>query len=185
MGHWLDHTLYGRFSNDKTCYPIAWIEVLRPVLEEFIVRIHEGACETGSQIPRALARGIWRTIRTSPTCVTRTPHFPATDSHILTIGVVLKYLYCYEMPSDMIHHTVKWTIIYTCIFITYSPYYFEYRFPEYVNIISSEICTHLCSSLFLFCVHIIIPSQFMNIFYRYEKMILWHIRLIWTSQWFH
>ena len=28
--------------------------------------MHEGACETESQIPRALARGIWRTVRTSP-----------------------------------------------------------------------------------------------------------------------
>ena len=39
---------------------------LRPVLEGFVVPMHEGACETGSQIPRALARGIWRTVRTSP-----------------------------------------------------------------------------------------------------------------------
>ena len=30
---------------------------LRPVLEGFVVTMHEGACETGSQIPRALARG--------------------------------------------------------------------------------------------------------------------------------
>ena len=37
----------------------------RPVLEGFVVTMHEGACETGSQIPRALARGIWRTVRTS------------------------------------------------------------------------------------------------------------------------
>ena len=39
---------------------------LRPVLEGFVVTMHEGACETGSQIPRASARGIWRTVRTSP-----------------------------------------------------------------------------------------------------------------------
>ena len=39
---------------------------LRPVLEGFVVTMHEGACETGSQIPRALARGIWRSVRTSP-----------------------------------------------------------------------------------------------------------------------
>ena len=38
---------------------------LRPVLEGFVVTMHEGACETGSQIPRALAQGIWRTVRTS------------------------------------------------------------------------------------------------------------------------
>ena len=31
---------------------------LRPVLEGFVVTMHEGACETESQIPRALARGI-------------------------------------------------------------------------------------------------------------------------------
>ena len=31
---------------------------LRPVLEGFVVTMHEGACETGSKIPRALARGI-------------------------------------------------------------------------------------------------------------------------------
>ena len=39
---------------------------LRPVLEGFVVPMHESACETGSQIPRALARGISRTVRTSP-----------------------------------------------------------------------------------------------------------------------
>ena len=47
---------------------IFWlIKGLRPVLEGFVVTMHKGACETGSQIPRALARGIWRTVRTSPT----------------------------------------------------------------------------------------------------------------------
>ena len=34
------------------------IKGLRPVLEGFVVTMHEVACETGSQIPRALARGI-------------------------------------------------------------------------------------------------------------------------------
>ena len=42
---------------------------LRPVLEGFVVPMHEGAYETGSQIPRALARGIWRTVRTSPSAL--------------------------------------------------------------------------------------------------------------------
>ena len=42
---------------------------LRPVLEGFVVTMHEGMCETGSQIPRALARGIWRTVRTSPSAL--------------------------------------------------------------------------------------------------------------------
>ena len=31
-----------------------WIKGLRPVLEGFVVPMHEGACETGSQIPRDL-----------------------------------------------------------------------------------------------------------------------------------
>ena len=47
---------------------MAWLTLvkgLRPVLEGFVVTMHEGACETGSQIPRALARGIWRTVRTN------------------------------------------------------------------------------------------------------------------------
>ena len=40
---------------------MAWLTLvkgLRPVLEGFVVTMHEGACETGSQIPRALARGL-------------------------------------------------------------------------------------------------------------------------------
>ena len=37
---------------------ITLLKGLRPVLEGFVVPMHEGACETGSQIPRALARGI-------------------------------------------------------------------------------------------------------------------------------
>ena len=45
------------------------IKGLRPVLEGFVVTMHEGACETGSQIPRALARGIWSTVRTSPSAL--------------------------------------------------------------------------------------------------------------------
>ena len=36
------------------------VKGLRPVLEGFVVTMHEGACETGSQIPRALA------VRTGP-----------------------------------------------------------------------------------------------------------------------
>ena len=40
---------------------------LRPDLEGFVVTMHEGACETGSQIPKPFGRGIWRTVRTSPT----------------------------------------------------------------------------------------------------------------------
>ena len=32
---------------------------LRPVLEGFVVPMHEGVCETESQIPRALTRAIW------------------------------------------------------------------------------------------------------------------------------
>ena len=43
---------------------IYFIKGLRPVLEGFVVTMHEGACETGSQIPRALARGIQHTVRT-------------------------------------------------------------------------------------------------------------------------
>ena len=31
---------------------------LRPVLEGFVATMHGGACETGSQIPRPLGRGI-------------------------------------------------------------------------------------------------------------------------------
>ena len=54
-------------------YSLLWDEVLfkglRPALEGFVVPMHEGVCETGSQIPRALARGIWRTVRTSPSAL--------------------------------------------------------------------------------------------------------------------
>ena len=37
---------------------------LRPV-PGFVIPMHGGACETGSQIPRSLARGIWCTVRTN------------------------------------------------------------------------------------------------------------------------
>ena len=40
--------------------------MIKTDLSGFVVPMQEGACETGSQIPRALARGIWRTIRTNP-----------------------------------------------------------------------------------------------------------------------
>ena len=35
------------------CYNGTWLKGLRPVLEGFVVPMHKGACETGSQIPRA------------------------------------------------------------------------------------------------------------------------------------
>ena len=38
---------------------------LRPVLEGFVVPMHEGAGETG-QMTSPLGWGIWRTVRTSP-----------------------------------------------------------------------------------------------------------------------
>ena len=53
-------TRWTKSYNNRTC----WFKGLRLVLEGFVVSIHEGACETGSQIPRALARCIWRTVRT-------------------------------------------------------------------------------------------------------------------------
>ena len=48
------------------------VKGLRPVLEGFVVTMHEGACETGSQIPRALALGIWRNCSHKPECIVTT-----------------------------------------------------------------------------------------------------------------
>ena len=49
---------YRIFQSLKGNTQILIIKGLRPVLEGFVVPMHEGACETGSQIPRAIARGI-------------------------------------------------------------------------------------------------------------------------------
>ena len=38
------------------------IKGLRLVLEGFVVTMHLGTCKTGSQIPRPVGRGIWRTV---------------------------------------------------------------------------------------------------------------------------
>ena len=53
----------------KTDSECAMFKGFRPVLEGFVVPMQEGARETGSQIPRASARGIWRTVRTSPSAL--------------------------------------------------------------------------------------------------------------------
>ena len=67
LGHCLWSILGLRVNNyGKT---LVLLKGLRPVLEGFVVTMHEGACETGSQIPRALALGIWRTVRTSPSAL--------------------------------------------------------------------------------------------------------------------
>ena len=58
--------LWNRLEINK---PLDVFRGLRPVLEGFVVPMHEGACKTGSQIPRTLARGIWRTVRTSPSAL--------------------------------------------------------------------------------------------------------------------
>ena len=66
-------TIHFSHTNKSSTYIIypnrSWFKGLRPVLEGFVVPMHEGACETGSEIPRALARGIWRTVRTSPSAL--------------------------------------------------------------------------------------------------------------------
>ena len=51
----------------------------------FLVPMHEGACETGSQIPRALARGIWRTVRTSRSTS------PAAAVHLVPFWILIKF----------------------------------------------------------------------------------------------
>ena len=48
--------------------------------------MHEGACETGSQIPRVLARGIWRTVQLSDLLMLITTGNMLAKSQIL--GVV-------------------------------------------------------------------------------------------------
>ena len=58
-----------RFCGKHRVDVIAMVKGLRLVLEGFIVTMHEDACETRSQIPRALARRIWRTVRTSPSAL--------------------------------------------------------------------------------------------------------------------
>ena len=61
-----------RFGGGPAVFPIwtcGFIKGLRPVLEGLVVTMPEGARETESQIPRALARGIWRTVRTSPSAL--------------------------------------------------------------------------------------------------------------------
>ena len=42
----------GNGTNSHSEFEVT-IKGLRPVLEGFVVPMHEGACETGSQIPRA------------------------------------------------------------------------------------------------------------------------------------
>ena len=61
------HTVHIKLSypDHDMIYRIISVIGLRQVLERFFVPMHEGACETGSQIPRVLARGIWHTVRTS------------------------------------------------------------------------------------------------------------------------
>ena len=57
------------FKDPNPAPPGLSLKGLRPVLEDFVVTVHEGACQTGSQILRALARGIWRTVLTSPSAL--------------------------------------------------------------------------------------------------------------------
>ena len=72
--HCLDESWWNMSFKETRLLVTVWrtmllFKGLRPVLEGFVVTMHDGACETGSQIPRALARGIWRTVRTSPSAL--------------------------------------------------------------------------------------------------------------------
>ena len=49
------------------------IKGLRPVQEGFAVPMHENAYETWSRIPGAFVRGVWRTVRTSPSALGQQP----------------------------------------------------------------------------------------------------------------
>ena len=42
---------------------------LKPVLEGFVVSIHEGTCKIGSSIPRPLGPGIGRIVRSRPSAL--------------------------------------------------------------------------------------------------------------------
>ena len=56
---WVDNiVLHGIQEPVHSTVYHAMIKGLRLVLEGFVVPMQEGACETGSQIPKALARGI-------------------------------------------------------------------------------------------------------------------------------
>ena len=85
------------------------IKGLRPVLEGFVVTMHEGACETGSQIPRALARKDLTYCSHKPECIVTTNpdrsvlitiitwHFEFRPMNVSILH--LKYNYCARSES--------------------------------------------------------------------------------------
>ena len=112
----------------------AWCKGLRPVLEGFVVTMHEGACETGSQIPRALARGIWRTVRTSSSALwQQTPPEPVLITNItwhfqfrpMNVSILhLNYEYRARSESRFTcysHCYVTWCPLTTGIFVWQFP----------------------------------------------------------------
>ena len=62
---------------------------IRPVQEGFIVAMHEGACETGSQILSPIGRRIWCTIRTKPRvhCDNKPRPIGLNDDHNMILSI--------------------------------------------------------------------------------------------------
>ena len=68
-GIWTAITLLKRYIDVElkilyTQFTVFLFNGLGPVLEGFVFTMHEGACETRSQIPTPFGRGISRTVRT-------------------------------------------------------------------------------------------------------------------------
>ena len=86
-----------------------WFKRLRPVLEGFVVTMHEGVCETGSQIPRALARGIWRTVCTSPSALwQQTRQIGLNHDYNMTFSIAPHTHECQYSPLKIRTSCSKW-----------------------------------------------------------------------------
>ena len=70
---------------------------LRPVLKGFVVTMHEGEFKTGSQIPRPIGWGIWRTFCTNPSAL-----WQKTDRSVLITNI--KWHFQFHLVNVSILH---------------------------------------------------------------------------------
>ena len=82
-GCWYPSSLCHQVISSQWYWLPGMLKGLRPVLEGFVVTMHEGTCETGSQILRLISQGIWRTVHTSPSALWQQtppePHFSGAN----------------------------------------------------------------------------------------------------------
>ena len=115
--HW-EVIFVDRFCTRELIWIWSSFKGLRPVLEGFVVTMREGACKTGSQIPRALARWILTYCSYKPECIVTTN----PDRSVLIAIITWHFQFC-PVNVSILHFTYEYRARIEGLFACYSHCY--------------------------------------------------------------